>query len=133
VASFPEGRWFARSLDPYRILDTVKKALGHSTPDSSLPVSFIRSSQFIASLTPAWRLEHRFQRGTLLFIYIAWIIDQLQKLRLRLLRGGFARRFLAQAAITPLIQLLFLVMRIDFMFSPPIFYYNNVLCLRKTS
>lgn len=125
ILSFPEGypAWF---LNPYNLASRIK-GLFSNQPPGARPVY---ARQILEHCGDRWQRDVFAKRGTLLFIYAAFMMEKLQVLRV------FAKNqrqfWLCRLILDPLMKGLFILMKWDFSLSPPFMPYNNIFRLKKT-
>lgn len=130
VLSFPERGPLATYLDPYNVIRLAKRWLMPRRPTGPF-VTHLRSRRILEHSARHWRCRDRYRRGTVMFIYLAWTIDQVQSVRLRLRRGGPGARWLAEALLGRAIRILFGLMQLDFALPWAGLSYNNVIRLER--
>ena len=127
VMSFPEGNASAHFLNPYTLADQVKTLTCQRA--SSRRVKPVRAEEILRFCERQWKKEVFLRRGTLLFIYSAFILEKLQLLREFAEKKGwlwFGNRILA-----PSLKIFFFLMKADFSLRLAFMSYNNIIRLRK--
>jgi len=131
VLSCPNGNPLIDGLDPYNLTYWLRWLFKPSTVRGRSMVRHLRPRRLLGHQQAAWKSESFVRRGSLGFIYAAFLIDNLQNVRKRLQRGSGAARWAAERCVKPSIKLLFRIMRLDFSLSLGGLSYNAVYCFRK--
>lgn len=126
IMSFPEG-YAAYFLNPYNLASRIKSWMGGKRSQNATPV---RAQKILEACAERWQRDVFARRGTLLFIYAAFMIEKLQVLRV--LAKNRRRFWLCLLILDPLIKGLFILMKVDFSLPLSFMSYNNVIRLKKT-
>lgn len=126
IMSFPEGSAAAYFLNPYNLAGWFKRWIGGK---QSRYVKPVRAREILESCAERWRKDVFWRRGTLLFIYAAFMMEKLQVLRV--LAKNRRRFWLCRLMLDPLVKGLFILMKADFSLSLSFMSYNNVIRLKK--
>jgi hypothetical protein len=126
VLSFPAGGPFSILLDPYNLIRLARRVGAPSGPHRPF-LRHPRPAEVLALCARGFERLELHRRGSLVFIWSAWLIDRLQGLRSRLDGRGPAGAGLRSA-----IRILCALMRADFRLRLGSLSYNTVLRLRKT-
>ncbi|MAG85857.1 MAG: hypothetical protein CMB97_00365 [Flavobacteriaceae bacterium] len=130
VMSFPEGGPFATYLDPYN-LALIPKLLYRPSEVKKKFVTHLKAKDILTHCQAGWICKNHYRQGSILFIYVACIIDILQSVRKRLISSGGIFRISGEWIIKPVIKLFFVLMKLDFAIPWSFLSYNNVIRLRK--
>lgn len=131
VLSCPNGNPLIDALDPYNVMFWAMKLFKPSAVGGRSSVKHVRARRILSYRTSAWQCESFSRRGSLGFIYAAFLIDNLQNLRRRLQEASGAGPWVAERCLKPSIELLFRVMRMDFSLSLRGLSYNAIYSFRK--
>jgi SAM-dependent methyltransferase len=131
VLSCPNGNPIIDGLDPYNVIYWLRRLFKPSTVRGRSMVRHLRPRRLLSHQQVAWDRESFVRRGSLGFIYAAFLIDNFQNVRRRLQRGSGLTRRGAARCLTASIKLLFRIMRLDFSLSLGGLSYNAVYCFRK--
>lgn len=127
VISFPEGNVCAHFLNPYNLADRIRKWTRKLS--SSRRVKPVRAEEILRFCDRLWKKEVFLRRGTLLFIYSAFILEKLQLLREFAERKGWL--WFGDRILTPSLKIFFFLMKADFSLALAFMSYNNIIRLRK--
>ena len=126
IISFPEGGEFSTLIDPYNIANRLKGFLQKQEVTKQYHAEYLRPDRLLSCCKTGWRCERLYRRGSYVFILSAWLIDQLQGLRMRCGPRTVAGKILA----VPM-GILFRIMKLDFSISYRSLSYNMIIRLRK--
>jgi SAM-dependent methyltransferase len=131
VFTCPNGNPLTNGLDPYNLTLRIKKLFRPSAYRRRSTVRHIPAREILDHRPEAWECEVFLRRGSLAFIYCAFLVDNLQNWRARLSSRFRTRPRSAEWVLKPLIRLLFWVMKRDFGLSLHALSYNAVYRFRK--
>ncbi len=126
VISFPEGGGFSTLVDPYNVASRLKGLFQKQRAGRGYHAEYLRLDRILAHCRTGWTCERLYRRGSYLFILSAWLIDQLQGLRMR-----YGPRAVAGKMVAVPMLILFQLMKLDFSISYRSLSYNTIIRLRK--
>ncbi len=134
VVSFPNGDAYLHFVDPYNVIHFFQKITRGAAPVFKVGYrDFVLYPSVTALLNECpghWNVEKNCRRGSLLFIYFAFVIDILYALQHKI--APQSPFIVAKTILNRVITLFFRLMQLDFSLKLGAFSYNCILLLRKT-